>query len=100
MREGSLKLYVSFVKEPYKTDDILHKRPVVLRNLAYEISGKNLKSQNLAWIQYVASERESDLLLLCICKDAYWNVKHMCIENHVEQMNELWLAHEWVPTHK
>jgi len=48
MREGSLKLYVSFVKEPYKTDDILHKRPVVLRNLAYEISGKNLKSQNLA----------------------------------------------------
>ena len=28
---GSLKLYVSFAKEPYKRDDILQKRPVILR---------------------------------------------------------------------
>jgi len=27
---GSIKLYVSFAKEPYKRDDILHKRPVIL----------------------------------------------------------------------
>jgi len=26
---ASIKLYVSFAKEPYKRDDILHKRPVV-----------------------------------------------------------------------
>jgi len=25
----SFKLYVSFAKEPYKTDDILHKRPII-----------------------------------------------------------------------
>jgi len=26
---GSIKLYVSFAKEPYKTDDILQKRPII-----------------------------------------------------------------------
>ena len=30
---GSLKLLVSFAKEPYKTDDILQKRPIILRSL-------------------------------------------------------------------
>jgi len=30
---GSLKLYVSFAKEPYKRDDILPKRPIILRRL-------------------------------------------------------------------
>ena len=30
---GSLKSYVSFAKEPHKRDDILQKRPVILRSL-------------------------------------------------------------------
>ena len=30
---GSLKLYVSFAKEPYKRDDILKNRPTILRSL-------------------------------------------------------------------
>jgi len=30
---GSLKLLVSFAKEPYKRDDILQKRPIILRSL-------------------------------------------------------------------
>jgi len=30
---GFLKLWVSFVKEPYKTDDILQKRPIISRSL-------------------------------------------------------------------
>ena len=30
---GSLKLQVSSAKEPYKTDDILQKRPIILRSL-------------------------------------------------------------------
>ena len=30
---GSLKLWVSFAKEPYKRDDILQNRPIVLRSL-------------------------------------------------------------------
>jgi len=30
---GSLKLQVSFAKEPYNRDDILQKRPIILRSL-------------------------------------------------------------------
>ena len=30
---GSLKSYFSFAKEPYKRDNTLHKRPVILRSL-------------------------------------------------------------------
>jgi len=30
---GSLKLWVSFAKEPYKKEDILQKRPVILMSL-------------------------------------------------------------------
>jgi len=33
---GSSKLQVSFVKEPYKSDDILRKRPIILRSLLIE----------------------------------------------------------------
>jgi len=33
---GSLKLQVSFAKEPYKWDCILHKRPITLRSLLIE----------------------------------------------------------------
>ena len=32
-RVGSLKLQVCLAKEPYKRDDILQKRPVILRSL-------------------------------------------------------------------
>ena len=30
---GSLKVKVSYAKEPYKRDDILQKRPIILRSL-------------------------------------------------------------------
>jgi len=30
---GSVKLQVSFAKDPYKRDDILQKRPMILRSL-------------------------------------------------------------------
>ena len=30
---GSLKLQVSFTKEPYKRDNVLQKRPIILRSL-------------------------------------------------------------------
>ena len=29
---GSLRLYVSFAKEPYERDDILQRRPIILRS--------------------------------------------------------------------
>ena len=44
---GSLKLQVAFAKEPYKRDDILQKRPVILRSLLlvatpYTVAGASL----------------------------------------------------------
>jgi len=33
---GSLKLLVSFAKEPYKRNNILQKRPTILRSLLLE----------------------------------------------------------------
>ena len=30
---GSIRVHVSFAKEPYKRDDILQKRPIILRSL-------------------------------------------------------------------
>jgi len=30
---GSFKLQISFAKEPYKRDDILQKRPIIVRSL-------------------------------------------------------------------
>jgi len=30
---GALKVQVSFAEEPYKRDDILQKRPIILRRL-------------------------------------------------------------------
>jgi len=47
---GSLKLQVSFAKEPYKRDDILQKRPIILR------SGRHV----YLYIQCI-----------CICKGAF-----------------------------
>ena len=35
---GSLKLYVTFAKEPYKRKYILQKRPIILRSLLIEAS--------------------------------------------------------------
>jgi len=32
---GSLRLLVSFAKEPYKIDDILQKKPIILRSLLF-----------------------------------------------------------------
>jgi len=34
--EGSIKYYVSFAKKPYKRDDILQKRPIILSILLTE----------------------------------------------------------------
>jgi len=42
---GSFKLQVSFAKEPYERDDILQKRPIILRSLLiiatpYHVDGR------------------------------------------------------------
>ena len=43
---GSLKLYVSFAKEPYKRDYILQKRPILLRSLLFVATYSILESNH------------------------------------------------------
>ena len=45
---GSIKLYVSFAKEPYKRDDILQKRPVSLSILLIKATPQY--SQRVPWV--------------------------------------------------
>ena len=46
---GSLKLQVSFAKEPYKRDYVLHKRPIILRRLLI-VATPYYKWQYLTWM--------------------------------------------------
>jgi len=54
---GSLKLQVSFAKEPNKRDDILQKRPIILRRLVVATScvvkrvsqKRNYSNDNSRW---------------------------------------------------
>jgi len=62
---GYLKLYSSFAKEPYKRDDILKKRPVILRSLLIEAT----TYLNVTYL-YVMSELHDahDSLVTCQVK--------------------------------
>jgi len=48
---ASLKSYVSFVKEPYKRDDILQKRPIIWRSLLFD------HEPVVGWLRLAASWR-------------------------------------------
>jgi len=55
---GSIKLQVSFAKEPYKRDDILQKRPIILSILltvATPYSGITRPVTNMGWLRLVGS---------------------------------------------
>jgi len=54
---GSLKLQVSFAKEPYKKDDILEKRPMVLRSLLIVASPPQASSEVSAIVNHVTWSR-------------------------------------------
>jgi len=45
---GSLKLYVSFAKEPYKRDDILEKRPIILRSLLIVATPQQVRMREMS----------------------------------------------------
>ena len=43
---GSLKFYVSFAKEPYISDDILQKRPIISRSLLLVSEFRDLEASH------------------------------------------------------
>jgi len=54
---GSLKLQVSFVKQPYKRDDIPQKRPVILRSLLI-VATPYQKSSGMRTFWYVDIQKD------------------------------------------
>jgi len=77
---GSLKLYVPFAKKPYKRDDILQKRPIILRSLLVVATPTihiHICTSTHAYIQaqHVIQCRGM-FLYICICIHIY---KHICV---------------------
>ena len=62
---GSLKSYVSFAKKPYERDDILQKRPMILRSLLIVATPHDLLSL------YKYTELVIDLML--------WHPMHLML---------------------
>jgi len=75
---GSFKLQVSFAKEPYTRDDILQKRPIILRSLLIEATpylvcpwwvvshDTHLNDSRLTWIRDVTYRMNESFLLALI----------------------------------
>jgi len=82
---NTLKLYVSFAKEPYKKDDILQKRPIILRSLHKYIHSYELCVSHL-WIDHVSRMNGSCVTYEWSCHTCVWveNVTHMnsCVFIH------------------
>ena len=96
---GSLKWQVSFAKEPYKRDDILQKRPIILRSLLAKAT-----PYVLVFLVYVlfflalvyvlvflaltkgggdGGEKEWEVLFLSLCASVMWFSKCMYIHTNI-----------------
>jgi len=51
---GSLKVKVFFAKEPYKRDDILQKRPIILRSLLIVATPYRMEQSSQIWRSHVS----------------------------------------------
>ena len=60
---GSLELHVSFAQEPYKRDDILKKRPVILRSLLTVAMPYAIHSLYLAHARTVCADFENNIYM-------------------------------------
>jgi len=118
---GSLKLYVSFAKEPYKRDYILQKKLIILRSLLIiatpywdmsVICREVLRQLSHMWMSHVARVNESSLYEWVTshvwmshassvnesCLTCEWVMSHMWM-SHVSHVNESCLTCEWVMSH-
>jgi len=66
---GSLKLQVSFAKEPFKRDAILQKRPVFLRRLLIGGTPYHMECLEYAMTHRPGGERDSRRILPCLHLD-------------------------------
>jgi len=74
---GSIKLYVSFAKEPYKRDDILQKRPIILSILLIAATPYSQETQQCStppfskvtsvfWEKKIASAQVCAQFAICV----------------------------------
>jgi len=73
---GSLQLYVSFAKEPYKRDYILHKRLVILKSLL-------IVATPYQWHEWVMSTRCRASYKRYVCVMCVSGVSHVCVMCHI-----------------
>jgi len=59
LKEGSLKIHVSFAKEPYKRDDILQRRRVLIRSLLIIATPYNSQQQSITQLLNKAPPQNS-----------------------------------------
>ena len=85
---GSSKLYVSFAKETYERDDILQKRPIILRSLLivatpqiHRYTSVLTSSYTLIYVYRLLQICLHRYTSTCICTQIhiYWCVKHTYI---------------------
>jgi len=83
---GSLTLLVSFAKVPYKRDDILQKRPIILRSLL-------ILATPYEYRRRLFPQHTHDGPFVCL-----WHMCHIWM-SHVTHMNESCHTYEWVMSH-
>ena len=82
----SLKLQVSFAKEPYARDDVLQKRPIILRSLLIVATPYDMTHPNVTWR---ISSITTQLIHTLIC---VWHDSSICDMTHPYVT---WLVHMW-----
>ena len=87
---GSIQLWVSFAKEPYKRDDILHKRPVILSilltvatpYLTFSNYGCASVCDDCKWPYGVATISRLLKMIGLFCKRALWKRQYSAKETY------------------
>jgi len=87
---GSLKLQVSFAKEPYKRDDILQKRPIILRSLLM-VATPYLSGYRRKRLHISPKKKKIQTPYTCVP----WCI-HTCDENHSYVWRDSFICVTWL----
>ena len=69
---GSIKLYVSFAKEPYKKDDILQQRPIILSILLIVATPYPPKMHRIEQPRFLGTNSKWTRFSIWSCTARYW----------------------------